>query len=95
MNKVTNQSKGEVVWEQDGLLYTELIKQTYGDNNCKFSAGSVEGHPIDTVYLAWAKDGDDGGCLLLTPDELAAISWVANGAVWSHLLQVRLEADNG
>lgn len=95
MQRVTNQSKGEVTWSEGGLTFTELIQQTYGNNNCKFSGGSVEGHPIDTVYLAWQKDGDEGGCLLLTPDELAAIAWVANGAVWSHLLEKRIEADNG
>lgn len=91
MQRVTNQSKGTVEWAQDGLLYTELIEQTYGDNNCKFSAGAVEGHAIDTMYLAWSKDGDEGGCLLLTPDEIAAIGWVCSGAAWSHLLEQRLE----
>jgi hypothetical protein len=93
MQRVTNQSKGTVEWEQGGLLYTELIKQEYGDNNCKFSAGSVEGHPIDTMYLAWGKDGDEGGMLLLTPDEITAIGWVAIGAAWSHLLDKRLGAE--
>lgn len=95
MERVVNQSLGAIEWDADGLHFTELIKQEYGDNNCKFSGGAVEGHPIDTMYLAWTKDGDEGGMLLLTPDELAAISWVANGAVWSHLLEKRLEADNG
>lgn len=95
MRKVANQSVGEVEWEQDGLIFTELSAQTYGDNNCKFSTGAVEGHPIDTLYLAWGKDGDEGGMLLLTPDELAAIAYVAGGTVWSHLLEKRLEAANG
>ena len=94
MNRVTNQSRGEVTWDADGLHYTEMCAQEYGDNNCKFSAGAVEGHPIDTVYLAWEKDGDPGDMLLLTPDELAAISWVAQGAVWSYLLDKRLETDH-
>ncbi len=82
-------------WEQDGLRFIELSEQTYGTNNCKFSSGAVEGHPIDTVYLAWGKDSDNGGMLLLTPDELAAIAYVCGGTVWSHLLAKRLEADNG
>lgn len=93
MQRVTNQSKGTVEWEQDGLLYTELIAQVYDVNGCKFSAGSVEGHPIDTMYLAWSKDGDEGGMLLLTPDEIAAIGWVCGGAAWSHLLEQRLEGN--
>lgn len=95
MYKVTNQSVGAVEWDADGLHFTELCAQEYGTNNCKFSTGAVDGHPVDTVYLAWGKDTDDGGMLLLTPDELAAIAYVCGGTVWSHLLAKRLEADHG
>jgi hypothetical protein len=95
MQALENMSRGDVSWQQDGLTYTELIKQEYGGNGCKFSAGSVEGHPIDTMYIAWGKDGHDGDLILVTPDELAAIGWVATGAVWVHLFDKRLEADNG
>ena len=73
-------------WVKDGLTFTELIRQEYGENHCVFSAGTVEGHPVDTLYLRWGKDDDDGGMLLLRPDELQAIAWVATGAVWSDLM---------
>ena len=91
MNKVFNKSQGKVEWESDGLKFIEIIKQEYGTNNCKFSAGMVEGHIHDTCYIAWGKDGDEGGMLLLTPDEVAAIGWVATGVLWSGLLQQRDE----
>lgn len=90
IQRVANQSQGEISWIQDGLTFTELIRQEYGANNCVFSAGFVEGHSVDTCYLAWKKDGDGGGMLLLTPDELAAVSWCASGALWSILLDQRL-----
>lgn len=90
MNYIKNKSTGDT-WEANGLTYTEIICQEYGLNNCKFSAGWVEGHPVDTVYLMWERDGDPGATLLLRPDELAAIAWVANGMVWKTLLDQHLE----
>lgn len=73
----------ETEWECDGLKFRELIRQEYGGNGCVFSAGQVEGHPVDTLYLRWLKDDEDGGMLLLRPDEVAAIAWCCTGALWS------------
>jgi hypothetical protein len=56
----------------------------YAGNQCIFSAGLIEGHPIEQVYLKWEKDGDEGSMLLLRADELQAIAWVANGALWAY-----------
>lgn len=81
-------------WTEDDLHFTESQRQEYGTNNCVFSAGHVEGAGIDTVYLKWIKDGDKGGMLLLTPDELQAIAWVASGTVWSVLLGQRIENEH-
>lgn len=72
-------------WEADGLKFTEMCRQEYGGNNCVFAAGFIEGHAVETVYLRWGKDGDEGGMLMLTADELAAIVWVGQGAIWSGL----------
>lgn len=33
----------ERVWMEDGLTFTELIRQEYGGNNCVISAGKVSG----------------------------------------------------
>lgn len=87
VQRLTNKSIEDAeVWEQDGLKFTEMIRQGYDGNNCVFSSGMVEGHPVDTVYLKWQRDSDDGGMLILRPDELAAIAWVATGTLWSELL---------
>lgn len=72
-------------WEQDGFRFIEKCRQEYAGNNCVFSAGLIEGHPIERAYLKWQKDGDEGTMLMLRADELAAIAWVATGAIWSGL----------
>jgi hypothetical protein len=80
------------VWEENGLTYKELIRQEYGGNNCVISAGEVSGDDkpeVDTHYLRLEKDGVEPTVLLLRPDELQSIAWVASGAVWSHLMCVK------
>jgi hypothetical protein len=77
------------VWEEDGLTYTEMIRQEYGGNNCVISSGFVEGAnkpDVDTCYLKLEKDGVEATILLLRPDELQAIVWVASGTIWSDLM---------
>lgn len=86
-------SANDTEWEEDGLRFSEMCRQVYAGNNCVFSAGFVEGHAIDTVYLKWEKDGSEANMLLLTPDELAAIVWVGNGALWSLLYFQREQGD--
>lgn len=82
---VKNQSGSEAVWVVDGLKFTEVIRQEHG--NCIFSAGMVEGHPVDTMYLKLERDGQVSTFLLLRPDEMAAIGWLATGVLWSHHIQ--------
>ncbi len=68
--------------DKDGdLKFTECIKQEY--TNCVFSAERVDGHSVDTLYLQVEKDGVITTQLLLRPDEMAAISLIASGALWS------------
>ena len=74
--------RGEV-WQTDGRTFTELIRQEY--TNCAFSAGTVEGDLVDTLYLRWERDST-GSMLLLRPDEMAAIAWCATGVLWSDAL---------
>jgi len=71
-------------WTEDGLTFTELIYQDY--TNCRFSAGAVEGHPVDTIYFQAEKDGRVNTQILLRPDEAAAMAWVISGVLWSVLL---------
>ena len=65
------------------LVYTELISQEYA--NCVISAGMVEGHPVDTLYLKFDRTNETGLTILLRPDEMAAIAYCATGTLWSHL----------
>lgn len=71
-------------WTDGELEFTEMIRQEYP--NCCFSAGFVKGHPKDSMYFQAEKDGAITTQLLLRPDELAAIAWVAIGAIWSFVL---------
>ena len=68
-------------WVEGGYRFREAISQEYA--NCKFSGGFIEGHPVDTMYLRLEKDGVVTTHLLLRPDEVAAIAWVASGVLWS------------
>ena len=71
-------------WTEDQFTFTEVICQEY--SNCKFSAGFIDGHSIDTLYLQAEKNGKVTTQLLLRPDEMAALAWVAAGALWSEAI---------
>lgn len=64
---------------------TELIKQEY--SNCAFTAGSVEGAGVDTVYMKIERDGETDAFLLLREDEALAIAWTLIGACWSKRME--------
>lgn len=89
INKSAHHSK---VYEEDGLTYTEIIRQEYGGNNCIISAGFVEGDnkpEVDTIYIRLEKDHVDPTVLLLRPDEAQAIAWISSGVIWSHLMELK------
>lgn len=67
--------------EHGAYTLLELLSQPY--QNCVFSGGFVEGHPVDTLYLRLAREGEEPTTLLLRPDEMAALAWCASGALWS------------
>ena len=69
--------------------YEETISQPY--NNCKFSAGFVHGHPVDTLYLKLERINEETVCILLRPDEMAAIAYCASGVLWSDLVKTHIE----
>lgn len=73
------------------LTYDETVSQPYA--NCKFSAGFVHGHPIDTLYLQIERDNDDTFTIVLRPDEMAAIAYCATGVLWSHTLEEKQKKD--
>lgn len=76
-------------WQEDGLNFTEIIRQEYVGNNCIIRAGFVEGENkpiVDTVFLRMEKDGVEPTTLLLRPDEMQAIAWVASGTLWSYFM---------
>lgn len=80
-----NQSEDNTTWTDDNLTFTEVIKQAYA--NCVFSAGLVEGHPVDTMYLNLERDGKRDVLLLLRPDEAAALAWCLTGVLWTHEIE--------
>ena len=76
--------------DENGLIYTEVIRQEYSVNNCIFSAGFVDGEnkpEVDTIYVRLEKDGVDPTTLLLRPDEAQVLAWISSGVVWSHLMK--------
>ncbi len=82
----------ENVYKENGLTFHELIRQDYCGNKCVISAGFVKGRnkpKVDTCYLRLEKDKVVPTVLLLRPDELQSIAWVASGAVWTHLLKLK------
>ena len=71
------------------LEYHEILRQEYVENNCVFSAGFVNGDKIDTMYIRLERDGAEPTIILLRPDEMTCILWLASGVLWSkemHLL---------
>ena len=43
------------------------------------------GHPVDNLYLRIERPGTEEMTLLLRPDEVSALVYVLNGALWSWL----------
>ncbi len=85
-------------WEENGLTYTEVIRQEYGGNNCIVSAGFVEGEnkpEVDIIYVRLKKDGVEPTNLLLRPDEAQALAWISSGVVWSYLMSEMHEKTGG
>jgi hypothetical protein len=79
----------EHAWKENGLTFTEIIRQGYSGNNCVISGGFVKGKNkprVDTLYLRLEKDGVEPTQILLRPDEMQIIAWIASGVVWSHLM---------
>lgn len=75
--------ENEVI-EIGGRLLTLLENGRQPYRNCYFAAGSVEGHPHDTLYLRLSRDGEpEQTTLLLRPDEAMAVCWVLSGALWA------------
>ncbi|MEW6616591.1 MAG: hypothetical protein AB1401_14135 [Thermodesulfobacteriota bacterium] len=80
------------IWEENGLRFTEIIRQEYSGNNCIISGGFVKGKdkpPVDNIYLKLEKDGVEPTILLLRPDEMQIIAWVASGTIWSYLMDIK------
>lgn len=78
-----------VTYQENGLTFTEIIKQEYTGNHCIISGGFVEGDnkpAVDEIYLRLEKDGVDPTLILLRPDEMQIISWIASGVLWSYLM---------
>ena len=77
-----------VTWQIDGLTYYESAVEEYPLNRCYISAGLVEGHTADSVYIRLEKndDPDNEVFVILRADELAALISVAGHALHDYLL---------
>ncbi len=81
--------KYPAIWTENGLEFKEVIRQEYAGNHCIIRAGFVEGEnkpEVDTTFLRLEKDGVEPTTLLLRPDEMQIIAWLAAGVIWSHLI---------
>ena len=86
---INNSLDKNIKYTENGLTYTELIRQEYGNNNCIISAGFVEGESkpeVDIIYIRLEKDKVQPTVLLLRPDEAQAIAWISSGVIWSYLI---------
>jgi len=72
---------------EDAIEYHETGRQEYVGNDCVFSAGLCSGHPIDTMYIKLERGDEEPITILLRPDEVAALSWLISGAMWSWQIQ--------
>lgn len=67
----------------------EVFTQEYAGNGCTFSFGLVEGHPVDTIYAQWEKDGIEPYQILLRRDEAMIIIHGLSAALWSEEMRRR------
>lgn len=58
--------------------------------NCRFSAGLVDGHHVDTIYLKFEREGEEMRTIYLRQDEAQAVLTVLSGALWSHILEMHI-----
>ena len=68
-----------------GLTLEETGEQPYAD--ARFSAGLVEDHAHDTIYLKLEREGEESLTVLLRRDEALAVIWLLAGALWSESIQ--------
>ena len=63
------------------LIHRETGNQPYTD--CILSAGLVDGHPHDDIYLKFARQEEEPTVIYVRRDEALAIIWLLAGALWS------------
>jgi hypothetical protein len=76
-----------VTYEENGLRYTEIIKQKQ-EQHCTISAGFVDGENRfegGTVYVKVEKENVLPVVLFLKPDEAQSVIWALSGVLWSYL----------
>lgn len=73
----------ELVPDEMVIEYQETGRQPYGGNDCVFSAGLCDGHPIDSMYIRLERGTEEPIMILFRPDEMMALGWLINGALWS------------
>lgn len=74
------------------MKYLETLSQEF-DNGAVISAGFVEGHEHDSIYLDFQRPGEEGFTILLKPVEAAIIAWLMGGTLYS--LHTSIEVRDG
>ena len=69
----------------NSVVLEEMGRQPYTDTT--FSAGLVQGHKHDTIYLKLER-ATNPLTLLLRRDEALTIMWLLSGALWSEQMQL-------
>lgn len=64
---------------------TRIDRQPYAD--CTLSAGLIDGHPTDSIYLQFKRSNKKPATILLRRDEAVRIAAMLANAVWSDLLR--------
>lgn len=78
------QKAGQHWVRYQGLEFWETMRQPYGDNNCIFAAGIVDGAvvPEGAVYIWIERDGVPPSVLVMQSDEMTALVMVCSSALW-------------
>lgn len=77
----------------DNITLREICSQPYLFST--WSAGLVEGHEVDTIYLKVERENEEPTTILLRTDEALAIVHLLAGALWSESLEPKIVRRDG
>jgi hypothetical protein len=76
------------------VIFHKAENQAY--SNAIFSAGLIENHPIEKVYIKFERFGEEPETIVMRRDEALALMYSLIGALWSDsMIQKEKEKNNG